>query len=276
MNRLIIILAHATDAGAASVAQDLRRELGPLRVRVVHPEMLSLAAWSHRVDARGCSSTRVALPGAEPVHSAEIGAVLNRIRYLPVPAFGRAAPKDQEYAGAELQALVASWLAGLGDRVVHVVRRHPWLTPMLPLQHWAAAAARSGLPVLSRAVSNSARPRPEGVHGGRPTSVGTSIGASIGTSVASVGTSVGASVGASIGTALVAGNRVGGEFAGRFGSGCLATARLLGFPLLELSFTIENGAPALAAVEPFPSLAEPWAVSLTSALLCSLARGDSS
>jgi hypothetical protein len=242
----VVILAHATDSGAESVAASLAQRLGPQVVRIVRPETLSLASWSHRVDSTGRATTRVTLPGTEPIDDSRVAAVLNRIRYLPVPRFHRAPPKDRDYAGVEVQALVASWLASLGDRVVHVVREHPWLTPLLPLQHWAAPAADYGLPVAVRAVSSTLRsPRRSD-----PSTVAAAADAA---------------------TVLVAGNRAGGPLSATFGPRCLRVARLLGFPLLEFGFIKEHGTTVLARVDPLPSLMEPWATAMTVDLLASRA-----
>lgn len=241
----IVILAHATDSGAESVAAALMQQLGPQAVRIVRPETLSLASWSHRVDSTGHATTRVTPPGTEPIEDSRVAAVLNRIRYLPVPRFHRAPPKDRDYAGVEVQALVASWLAGLGDRVVHVVREHPWLTPLLPLQHWAAPAADYGLPVAVRTVStlrSSRRSDPSTV-----------------------------AVAGDAATVLVAGNRAGGPLSDTFGPRCVRVARLLGFPLLEFGFVKEHGTTVLARIDPLPSLMEPWAMAMTVDLLASRA-----
>jgi hypothetical protein len=237
----IVILAHATDSGAESVAAALMQRLGPQAVRIVRPETLSLASWSHRVDSTGRATTRVTPPGSEPIDDSRVTAVLNRIRYLPVPRFHRASPKDRDYAGVEIQALVGSWLAGLGDRVVHVVRDHPWLTPLLPLQHWAAPAADYGLPVAVRCAGTTLRSRRA-----EPSAYAETADAA---------------------TVLVAGHRAGGPLADAFGPRCLKVARLLGFPLLEFGFIKEHGTTVLARVDPLPSLMEPWATAMTVDLL---------
>lgn len=258
MTAAVVVLAHATDAGAASVAAWLAREFGPQAVRIVRPEALSLSRWSQRVDTRGRASTRVALPRAGPLANAEVGAVLNRIRFLSTPRFHRASGKDQEYSGAELQAVVASWLAELGDRVVHAVRRHPWVTPLLPLQHWARAAAACGLPVAARTLANS--PRAYGSHGGR-------------SDFPDAADDLTGSVGMiSAGTVLVAGNEVGGPLSRRYGPCALAAARALEFPLLEFRFAVEKGETVLVEVDPLPPLTEPWAAALVGRLLAALAR----
>ena len=226
----VVILAHATDSGAESVAaarwcsDSARRRCGSCGPKRSASRRGRIALIRPGVQRRACTP-----PGTEPIDDSRVAAVLNRIRYLPVPRFHRAPLKDRDYAGVEVQALVASWLAGLGDRVVHVVREHPWLTPLLPLQHWAAPAADYGLPVAARAVSSRLRsPRRSD-----PSTVAAAADAA---------------------TVLVAGNRAGGPLADMFGPRCLRVARLLGFPLLEFGFIKEHGTTVLARVDPLPSL----------------------
>src|SRR5262249_60031216 len=77
--------------------------------------------------------------------------------FPPIPVLRRATANVRDYPGAGLQAVVASWLASFGDRAIHAVRRHPWVTPLLPLQLWASAAAACGLPVAPRTIANSTR-----------------------------------------------------------------------------------------------------------------------
>lgn len=259
MTATVLILAHATDSGAESVAAHFAHNFGSRAVRIIRPEMLSLARWSHRVDSRGRAATRLTLPRSEPIDDAGVGAVLNRIRYLPSLRFQRASAKDQDYAGAELQALVASWLAALDRRVVHVVREHPWVTPVLPPQHWAKAAAEAGLPVATRIISSSPRAlryrsgHAPGKH--RQGDAASHPAASDGT----------------VPTVLVAGDRVGGLLSAGFGPQCLQAAHLLRFPLLEFRFATEEGSTVLVEVDPLPPLVEPWAAALTAGLLESLA-----
>lgn len=245
----ILILAHATDAGAASVATRLRRVVGPRAVRTVRPEVLSSATWSHRVDAHGNASTRLSLPNADPILCGDVGVVLNRIQYLPVPRFRKSACKDRDYAGAEIEALIASWLAALGNRVVHVVREHPWVRPCLPLQRWAAIAAFHGLPVGARTIATSERwARPARERSAVPLEALPPAG-----------------------SVLVAGDEVEGTLTERYGAACRATARALRcFPLLEFGFADVDGGPALVAVEPVPALDRTTAVAATCRLLAAL------
>jgi hypothetical protein len=127
----ILILAHATDLGARSVAARLSSGPDPPPVRTVRPDLLGLAGWSHRVDPAGKAFTQVSLPRARPLLSSGTRAVLNRVRYLQVPRFRKASARDRDYAAAELHAVVASWLCGMGDQVVQPVRTHPRVTPWL-------------------------------------------------------------------------------------------------------------------------------------------------
>jgi hypothetical protein len=241
----LLILAHATDTGASSVAAHLAGRLGSDKVRVVRPEVLGLARWSHRVGSRGRAFTRMTLPNAEPLVSAETGAVLNRIQYLSVPRFRSASAKDREYAAAELHAVVASWLAEFGDRAIHDVRRHPSVIPSLSRQQWVTAAAAHNLPVAPRRIEASgANGTDDPIGGGLPA-----------------------------GSVLVAVRAAAGSLAGEFGERCIAATRAIGFPLLEFHFAVEQGATVLVQVDPLPRLVAPSAASMVSDLLASLAGG---
>lgn len=261
MTGAILILAHAGDTGADLTAKWLRRELRPQAVGLVRPEALSLGRWSHRVDARGHASTRFAPPRAHSIASADIGAVLNRIRHLPVPGFRRAMAKDQAYAAAELQAVVASWLAELGDRVVHAVRRHAFVTPVLSLQRWATVAAACGLPVAVQNIASSPRTAAAAQPPAHADGLGQDRDAPAGTSRQY-----------GIGTVLVAGDNADGLLAHRYSACAIAAARQLGYPLLEFRFALQANETVLVEVDPLPPLTEPWAVALTGRLLRSLAE----
>jgi hypothetical protein len=176
---------------------------------------------------------------------ASVRAVLNRVRYLPVPHFRRASARDRDYATAELHALVASWLGSLGDQVVQPVRTHPWVTPWLSRQRWVQAAADAGLPVEQRRLTSAPPALPP--DGARTVAPPAEVPHPL--------------------TVLVAGTAVGGALADRFGGGCLAAARAIGLPLLEFRFAMAGGEPCLAEVDPLPSLLEPWGAAMAGDLL---------
>jgi hypothetical protein len=241
----ILILAHATDLGARSVAARLSSGPDPPPVRTVRPELLGLAGWSHRVDPAGKAFTQVSLPRARPLLSSGTRAVLNRVRYLQVPRFRKASARDRDYAAAELHAVVASWLCGMGDQVVQPVRTHPWVTPWLSRQHWVEAAAGAGLPVEERRLTSAPPALPLGGPDGITPPAESSSPLSV----------------------LVAGPVVGGALAARYGGRCLTAAGSLGLPLLEFRFGQAGGKMRLLEVDPLPLLLEPWAVALVADLL---------
>jgi len=258
----LLVLAHAADAGAASVAARLAELCGRERVRRLTPEALGLARWSHRVDARGRASTTLVSPRSAPVRSADLALVLSRLRTLPAPRFQRASARNRDYADSELQALVSSWLFELGERVVPSLRRHPWLVPMLPVLHWAGAAAVAGIPV-ARATALSAPVA--AVERSRDCACATASsrrpGALEGEAVAPAG------------TVLVAGPRAAGELAASLGTACVAAAERLALPLLEFRFARVGARPTLVHVEPFPALREPWEVETVSRWLHASVEG---
>jgi hypothetical protein len=145
---LHIVLAHATDRGAAAVAEILHGELPASQAMAwIQPEHLALTAWSHRVDEAGHASTRIELPDGRVIHDADIAVVWNRALTLPQPRFRHSPAKDRDYAAAELQALVVSWLAGLRERAVPDARLWPLLAPQPGAAHWRAVARRCGLAI---------------------------------------------------------------------------------------------------------------------------------
>lgn len=238
----VLVLAHAFDAGAAAVTSRLQTMAG-LTVRVVRPEVLSLARWSHRIDTRGQATTVMTLPGQESLSSADLGAALIRIRYLPVTRFRTSSAKDRDYASAELTALATSWLAGLGERAVHTVRHHPWVTPLLSLQRWSSVAAACGLPVAPRRISTSARWRLPTEQEAEQDDMAMQIPHC---------------------SVLVAGKQLAGSGVCQFGTQCLNAAQTLGFELLEFRFVQQAGGLVLTDVDTLPRLDHPAAVEATS------------
>lgn len=140
----VLIIANALDGGALAVARILASTLGE-NLTVLLPEWLGQAGWSHRISPHGLAHTVVRWNGGCLLDSDDVGLVWNRIRHLPQSAFRASAAPDRDYAGAELNALVLSWLAELGARVIPPVVRHACVTPVLHHLHWASAARRSGI-----------------------------------------------------------------------------------------------------------------------------------
>jgi hypothetical protein len=116
---------------------------------VLLPEWLGQASWSHRINPQGLAHTLLRWHCGRTLDSDDIGWVWNRIRHLPQAAFRDSTAPDRDYAGAELHALVSSWLAELGARVAPPIRRHACVTPVLHHLHWAEAASRCGIPLAT-------------------------------------------------------------------------------------------------------------------------------
>ncbi len=243
MSDIVLILAHATDSGAAAVAAALRgwatsgSASGSASVAVweVRPESLTLAHWSHGIDEHGQASTHIALPERPALASAQIRAVLNRAQYLPVAQFLQAQTKDRDYAQAEFQALIVSWLGACGDRVINSLHTDPALPQRLSFLRWRAAAVQCGLP-LARAIQD-------------PALVWDT-------------------------TILVAGTRTSsctGHLAACFGQACVATAHLLGFALLEFCFNCQDREFTLVAVNLHPLLRTASDIHATTHLIAEVA-----
>ncbi|MFG6447496.1 hypothetical protein ACG0Z6_04460 [Roseateles sp. BYS180W] len=156
----LLILAHARDALAQAVAQRLRPGLGEQLLQVA-PEALASAAWALQQDAQGRLQTRLTLADGRVICSRTVQRVWSRVQALPQPAFARSPAKDRDYAAAELQALVSSWLAEWGSQAEPAQRAHCSPTPALALLHWLLPAQQLGLmlhPVLHQALQTEAQP----------------------------------------------------------------------------------------------------------------------
>jgi hypothetical protein len=244
MSELVLVLAHAADTGAASVAASLHSMLredcasSSVEVWTVRPAMLSQAIWSHYVDERGRVETQLTLPGRPALLSSQVRAVFNRIQHLPMPSFLHGSAQDRDYAATEFQALMQSWLASFGDRILHSLRNQPLLSPQLPMLRWAQAAAVQGLPVAQRDAGMPALEWDA--------------------------------------TVLVAGSQTTGVLAGRYGRACMAASQALGFAVLEFRFVRRDNAFELVGVSPYPALTDLEDIDAVAACICDLVRCQSS
>ncbi len=155
MDLPFLILSHAHDGVAASVAAALRQRHGPERVRLVSAADLGLAPrLSHRARTAG-AETEIDLVDGTRLSSRRIGVVLNRIEGMLAPPFFSS--PDRAYATAELHAFVLSWLACLPCPVVNAAGPRGLAGPRLGLSEWLLLAGRSGLPTAATHVTTNAR-----------------------------------------------------------------------------------------------------------------------
>jgi len=122
---------------------------------VVSGDDLVAARWSHHLTADGRATTTIGLPNGRVLDDDDLEAVLFRSQNWQVPIGLRSAPAaDVAYARAELSALIVSWLASLGSRVLNAVEGTSPSGPAWSAARWRQLAAGAGF-----AVSDSARNR---------------------------------------------------------------------------------------------------------------------
>jgi hypothetical protein len=223
------------------VYASLAMRLGRNQVMQVGSHDLARARWSHRVSRTGTATSKVVLRDGRLLQPA---AAFHRLVGMSTekPAATR---KDREYIASELDALVASWLLGLGQRVLGPTG--PFAGALGPSLGLALARAEAcGLPVARRGQLTRGglvgAPRPGERHVARIAWPG---GAGAPVPVEVVPTRPVTS------RLLVVGARVHGPLSDRFGASAIRLATALHTTLLELSFA---EGPAVVDVTTMPRL----------------------
>ena len=255
---MIAILAGRRDAGARAVHHELSRRVGADRVVRVLPTDLVRARWSHRVSESGAVVSRVRLP---PGRDLAPDAVLHRLEAVPAGS-AAASARDRDYAASEFDALVASWLLGLGHRVLGPTGAYATALGPSPASA-LAAAERCGLPVARSGLLTRAGligpPAPRERHLPRIEWPG----------VASAPVPVDVVPDRPVTSRLlVVADRVHGPLADRFGATAQALAAALGTNLLELAFA---DGPAVVGVTTMPQLDTAGQVHVVAATLVAVA-----
>jgi hypothetical protein len=139
-----LVLCHADDLPALWAYQGLKaRGLAPLEL--VSAESLAFSLrWEHRVTSEEVSF-RITLADGRQLSSDGVFGALNRMQFVPLPHWRRAAPKDQEYVQQEITAFYTSWLYALPGPVLNpatpVGLSGAWRRPA----EWVKLAAQAGL-----------------------------------------------------------------------------------------------------------------------------------
>jgi hypothetical protein len=141
----VLVLARRDDLGAWAVAAAIARRRGQHAVVPVRGEQLATGRWVHRVWSTG-AQTKVSLAAGPDLVDHEIGVVLNRLEGIAPVRFLRSSERDCAYAGAELQALLVSWLHSLDCPVVNRVDAHGPVGRW-PRPRWLRLAGEHGLPI---------------------------------------------------------------------------------------------------------------------------------
>jgi hypothetical protein len=251
------------DHGAAAVARAIAARRGDDAVWYVSAAELGRPRrWTHTVDASGGVGGELVLASGRRLVSSGVGCVLNRILNLTPPGFARTDARERDYAAAEVQALLVSWLAGLRRPVVHTPGGVGPLAARSRRQ-WLAGAVRAGVPVARELAATSARLVPKELQS-TLVAVGPwreSPGAA-GQPVEARDLPTGG-----MWSILVAGDRVHGPADAALAGRCLQLARHAGCALLGLTFENVAGRPILVDVDPFPRLLDETSVSAAADLL---------
>lgn len=232
MSTEFLVIADPQDGGAARVTRRLSALHGAQRVLQVSPTALSRSKWLHTISPGGVCHTTIGLPDGRTLDDRDIRSALNRITSPPfVPAFTTASVKDRDYAAAEFQALLISWLASLGSRVISPAGPGLLTGAYGPSLSWIGYAVAAGLNVHVPTMAtpdlvpyNATQTRPQ------DRSADSYV--------------------------LVAGRRVLGPLAPRFGLQCLDIARRLGLALASFKFVKSDHELKLACVDCMPPLAQ--------------------
>lgn len=147
MDQIVLVVADRTDLGGRLLALAGGSPAAGRRLVHTTPQALATARWEHRLGRRGARRTTLTLPGGPCLTDDDLAAVWYRARapLLP-PAAASADPRDAWYAVAELTALVTSWLASLGEKVVNRPCGAGPAGPDWPATVWRRLADLSGMP----------------------------------------------------------------------------------------------------------------------------------
>ncbi len=266
MMKRILILCQANDSGAMQVAKVIGSQLGQKVVLVIHPEIFALTQWSHHIDRFGRATTCLRLPNQDDFNSESIGCLFNRLRYVPNMLF--TSQKNRDYAGAELQALISSWIVALGMHVVNPISIVSGIASPISQPQWLSTARQCGLPISRYVTATASKLIGKILPGevlhpltdwpGKPGVIPAEIALDNSTRIPKE-------------TVLVCGNRVFGSLTEMFGISCLRLAQKMRYNLLEIQFGLIEGQFRVVAVSPYPLLESRWAVDETAEMVMDLA-----
>ena len=153
---LLILADVAADATAVRLSVLANQTMA---ATLVAPVELALAEhWVHRVQGRGHAvRTTVTTRAGITIDSDEIVGVFNRLWTVPLVVRAPSRAEDREYAQAEWQALVVSWLAGLRCPVINPATPHALCGSPLTALRWHVLAHRAGLESLAMRFTTSQR-----------------------------------------------------------------------------------------------------------------------
>jgi hypothetical protein len=156
-----LLLTQDGDATTARIATALARRHGAESTAVVTMRELAEADQFTLAVNGGRPHSTIRLKAGATIESAEVGVVLNRLRYVLVPQFVRAAIADRSYATMEMYALLIGWLTSLPCPIVNSCGSSGLSGIARGPLEWFALAARAGLRTPRLGVGSSARTFPD-------------------------------------------------------------------------------------------------------------------
>jgi hypothetical protein len=151
-----IILADSSDETAIRVAVLLRQRHGSRHVELRTVEELLFAHWEHRVSNRGITN-RIRLHDGTLLPDSNRTVVFNRLTAIEPRLLENASSANQEYARIEAFALLLSWLAGFGRRVLNPPSPSGLSGSVHRPLIWQQQAVRAGLRGADLAATTSTR-----------------------------------------------------------------------------------------------------------------------
>lgn len=239
----VLILGSPHDEAARAVTIGLRARHGEASVQHRTLEELGAADWTHRIGVTG-TATSIRFPDGTTMAEFAPTLVFNRLEFIPTLLFTGMAEADRHYARAEFYALLLSWLASLGDRVLNRPSPYALCGPGFHSWQWLAVAANAGLSPYPGAATTSRRRAPPPV-GAVPRPELMPIPDDASAQLGFSGPFAHAPRPQAVCSLLVVGDRVVDEEAHSCGPGftqsCLRLARVVGAELLEVQLAQPEG-----------------------------------
>lgn len=264
--RPILILAHPGDRLAQRVGNWLHHRVGPENVKLVAVQQIALAPrWRHCQTSQGVASHIRLADGT--VLDDQFGVVFNRLQQIELPHFAGAAPADRDYALAEMQALLLSWLHSLPCPVVNPASPQGLGGARRTHAQWMQLAHAAGLSIQAYHFSTNPRRFGPFSPGNSPLlSFRSSASANLGglsqlepitqPQIGSDPTFFLEALSTEHARLLVVGDRIIGAEDGLNVDGCQRLARLAGCSLLEIEVAQRSGGEAgdwvVCGVNSFP------------------------
>jgi hypothetical protein len=262
----ILILCHTDDLGAIQVSEIIASKLGKKAVSVITPEVFALVQWSHCVDSSGQTTTRFRIPNQQDLDSEFIGCLFNRLRYVPSRPF--TSQKNRDYAGAEIQALMSSWLLQLGEHLVNPISIISGIASPISHPQWMSAAQQSRLPIF-RYVKTTAQKLIDKILPGEVLYPLADWPGKSGVIPAEIMLDHAAIMRRE--SILVCGDQALGSLAQMFGDASIRLAKKMQHNLLEIHFGLIQGEFRVIEISPYPLLESSEAVNGAAKLIMDLA-----